>query len=85
MRIRHDGKLWDVFLMDDGTVDTVISVQPIARAKNAYSAPREVRFDSEYAAQFRRSGGSMTLRGLRELGREAIEDYEELEGENDAI
>lgn len=83
MKLRQDGRLWEVFLCDDGTMDTVISVQPV-RAKSRrvnrdpeYYKTQETRFDMEYAWSYRRSDGSMTLRGLRKLGREAIESYQE--------
>lgn len=82
MRIRYAGNLWNVSLMDDGTLDIVISVQPV-RAKKRYrnQAPhhfpeQEIRFSTEDAAEFRRSDGSMTLGGLRELGKQAVDAYE---------
>lgn len=80
MRIKYDQKLWDVFLKDDGTLDTVISVQPVAPKKvtrqgKEFYPELETRFDMEYASQFRRASGELTLIGLRTLGLEAIEDY----------
>jgi len=33
MRIRYAGRMWDVRLEDDGTLDTVVSVTPFARSK----------------------------------------------------
>jgi hypothetical protein len=84
MRIREDGKLWDVWLCDDGTLDTVIAVQPVAPKRRAsggqvaeYWPPVETRFDGEYAAEYRDKTGAMSERGLRELGREAVQDYSE--------
>jgi hypothetical protein len=87
MRIRSDGKLFDVCLENDGTLDTVISVQPVAPKKRYRNAPNdteyfprvETRFDCEYASQYRDKDGAMTERGLRELGREACADYYEFE------
>lgn len=90
MRIRYAGKLWDVQLEDDGTMDTVVSVSPVTRprntAENANKYPndsqgpyypwQEVRFDSEYASEHRRPNGEMTMRGLRILGQEAAEAYD---------
>jgi hypothetical protein len=94
MRIRYAGKLWDVWLEDDGTMDTVISIQPVAKSKQnlntsgtgnpEYYYPRqEMRFDSEYASEFRRPNGEMTMRGLRILGQEAAESYDAPEGFDD--
>jgi hypothetical protein len=87
MRIRYAGKLWDVRLVDDGTLDTVIAVQPVrpqsrpAGQEPIYFPEYEARFDMEFAASYRRTDGAMTFRGLRELGREAAEGYpENLEG-----
>lgn len=71
MRIKYDGKLWDVYLLDDGTLDTVISVQPVA----GNFAAQETRYDCEFASQYRKNTGEMTIKGLRELGIGAIEDY----------
>lgn len=63
MTIRHKGKSWEVFLRDDGTLDTVITVNGM-----------EVRYDGEYASAYRAKDGSMTAKGLRTLAIEAIED-----------
>lgn len=68
MKIRYGHQFWEVSLLDDGTLDTVIEVHD---PKTGHSA--EVRFDGEYVAYWRRRDGSLTERGLRELGREAIE------------
>ena len=72
MRLRYDGRLWDVYLGDDGTLDTVIEVHPVRGDHPA----QEVRFDVEWAANFRAADGAMTRRGLRALGLEAIDAYE---------
>lgn len=83
MKLKHDGRLWEVFLCDDGTMDTVISVQPVRMKSGVHGQNPEYypiieeRFDCEFASQYRRADGSMTLRGLRELGKEAIESYAE--------
>lgn len=90
MRIRCEGRLWSVWLEDDGTIDTVIAVQPVARPRNTaknfkmypsdahgpYFPSQTVRFDGEYAASYRDSSGCMTKRGLQELGAEAVESYD---------
>lgn len=88
MRIRYAGKLWEVWLCDDGTLDTVISIRPVAKSKTNlntsgtgnpdYDYPsQEVRFDCEYASMYRRPNGEMTMRGLRVLGQDAAESYTE--------
>lgn len=81
MRVRQHGKLWDVYLQDDGTMDTVISVQPVAPKKRPrnqepeYFPKIETRFTD--TSEMRRRDGSLTLTGLRELALEAINDYSE--------
>ena len=83
MRIRLDGKLWDVWLEDDGTMDTVISVQPVAPKRRASGGQEaeywpcvETRFDGEYASYYRdKQTGAMSERGLRVLGKEAAAYY----------
>ncbi len=71
--IKHDGHKWRVWLRDDGTMDTVIGIEPV-NVKLGKSS--ESRFDSEYAASYRSRDGAMTLRGLRELGKQAAESYD---------
>ena len=63
MRIRYGGKLHDVYLSDDGTLDTVIEVDGT-----------EHRFDGEYAAEYRDRDGAMTIKGLRSLALEVLAD-----------
>jgi hypothetical protein len=65
-----DGKKYECYLGDDGTLDTVIIVNG-----------HEFRFDAEYAAYFRNSHGAMTKKGFKELCHECIDDlwqYEEV-------
>jgi hypothetical protein len=63
MRIRHAGKIWDVYLEDDGTLDTVISIDGT-----------RIRFDMESAAEYRdEDTGEMTAKGLRALAVSAID------------
>jgi len=65
MIIRYDGRQYNVYLEDDGTMDTVISIDG-----------KTHRFDCEYASSFRKRNGEMTKKGLRELAIEAIDsDY----------
>lgn len=71
VRFRYAGRLWEATLIDDGTLDTVIRVMPVAGDEPAW----ECRFDGEYAATFRDKSGAMTERGLRELGKEAADAY----------
>lgn len=54
-----------VRLIDDGSLDTVVSVNG-----------KEIRYDQEFASQFRnkRTGG-ITLKGWKELEKQAKEDY----------
>ena len=63
MKILHEDRVYDVYLEDDGSLDTVISVNG-----------REIRFSQEHAVDYRDESGSMTKHGLRELGIEAIEE-----------
>lgn len=63
MKIRYGHKLHEVFLCDDGTMDTVIEVDGV-----------EHRFDCEYASNMRDKTGAMTERGLRELGLEVLSE-----------
>ncbi len=61
MRVRHGcGRLHDVYLCDDGTMDTVIEVDG-----------HEVRFDD--CSEHRDADGAMTRRGLRALAIDACE------------
>ena len=62
MKIRYNGKLHEVYLCDDGTMDTVIKVDGEVH-----------RFDSEYASHvYRRRNGELTKRGLRGLALEVL-------------
>ena len=72
MRIRHDGQMWDVFLCDDGTMDTVIEVYDPKRDRSI-----ESRFDCEWASYCRDRDGVMTRSGLRELAVDVIDDWED--------
>jgi len=58
---------YDCYLVDDGTLDTVISVDG-----------NNVRFDAEYASQYRTTSGKLTENGFIELAREAIEHHEDI-------
>ena len=68
MNIRVNGRTYEVWLGDDGTLDTLITVNG-----------QEFRFDGEYASQYRTRDGAMTARGLRALALECVEDLDEEE------
>lgn len=62
----HAGLEYDVELIDDGTLDTVIEV----------STSREIRFSQEHAAKYRdKETGTLTEQGWAALGEEAIEAF----------
>ena len=87
MRIRYAGRMWDVMLEDDGSLDTVVSIQPVgwlrrpdANGFNGERYPSQTeRFSVEFAGDLRRPNGEMTMRGLRILGQEAAEAYDAVE------
>jgi hypothetical protein len=62
---------FDVYLSDDGTLDTVIEVYNSSQLEGK----REIRFSQEYAADFRDNTGAMTNDGFNELVNEAVEAY----------
>jgi hypothetical protein len=69
MRINRQDKFWDVFLGDDGTVDTVLVIK-------ANGHTREFHFDSEYAAEFRSKDGTMYAKGLKDMAEKVIDEME---------
>ena len=72
MVIQTQGKRYQVDLGDDGTLDTIIQVS------DYYGHSAEVRFIGDDNGTYRwRHDGSMTIKGLRTLGLEAIEALEE--------
>ena len=75
MTIKESNHLFDVYLEDDGTMDTVLSVSPKNHDLWARFGSREIRFDCEYASAFRKKDGSMTQKGFRDLAYEAAESY----------
>ena len=60
---------FDVSLGDDGTLDTVIIVQP------PNGKCEEIRYSTEYGAHFRDDTGAMTDIGFEELAEEAVDAY----------
>ena len=63
MDVKVDNVKYDVYLLDDGTMDTVIEINGI-----------EHRFDGEYTSNYRTKTGEMTLVGLELLARECIDE-----------
>jgi|TARA_R100001530_G_scaffold126123_1_gene94861 hypothetical protein len=63
MIVKVDNTKYDVFLLDDGSLDTVIEIDGI-----------EHRFDSEYASFYRAKMGEMTIDGLEMLAKECIDE-----------
>jgi len=69
-----EGNEFDVYLVDDGSMDTVISISGM-----------EFRFSSDFASMWRDEEGVLSEEGLRELALDALanmeeEDYNELIG-----
>lgn len=60
---------FDVYLGDDGTLDTVVEVWCKDRPL------KEIRFSQEYATDFRDSGGTISDNSFAELAEEAVEAY----------
>lgn len=67
MIILHEGREYETFLRDDGTLDTVISVDGIEH---------RFTFDVEDGMSYRDADGAMTEDGLRLLALDAIETDE---------
>ena len=84
MRLNANGIRFTVDVIDDGTLDTVIGVQPVKPRKQQYKRPpimwpeQEFRFsiDLQEVNHYRLKNGRLTSVGLRELGKQAIELYE---------
>lgn len=69
---------FDAYLVDDGTLDTVISVcltDLIHNCVGRDDVTHEIRFDHDYVANFRDNTGAMTDEGFEILAKEAIEAY----------
>jgi len=61
---------FDVYLMDNGTLDTVLKVYSFLGNDSI-----ECSFDCEYASQFRKKSGELTIKGFKNLAKEAIDYY----------
>jgi hypothetical protein len=66
IEIEGEKKVYEVFLVDNGTLDTVLTV-------NGF----KVTYDSEFASPYRDERGALTAGGFHELALDAIEAYEE--------
>ncbi len=62
MKFKHGDHKHEVFLLDDGTLDTVISVDG-----------KEQRYSQEFASGFRNRWGGMTFGGLRAMAEDACD------------
>lgn len=61
MRLEVGDCVYEVFLVDDGTLDTVLTING-----------NEVRLSTDYACNFRNEDGSLSDKGLKELALEEI-------------
>jgi hypothetical protein len=75
MEMTRENIEFEVFLCDDGTMDTVLSVSPINHDLLSRFGKDEIRFDGEYAANFRDENGCMTDDGFTMLASEALDSY----------
>ena len=66
---------FDVTLGDDGTLDTVICVDPLNDYAIDKAGPQEIRYSTEYGAMFRDDDGTMTDEGFAELAEESVSAY----------
>lgn len=66
MKIEMDGQTFNVFLVDEGTLDTVLKIEGTDFVQ---------RFDHEYASSFRDESGDLTDEGFKELAEETVNDY----------
>ena len=60
---------FDVSLGDDGTMDTVISVE------HELYGTHEIRYGCEYTSEYRDDTGTMTDGGFTELAYDAVDAY----------
>lgn len=64
---------FDVWLVDDGTLDTVLEVCQMGALLS--TAGREIRFSQERGAECRDETGAVTNVGFAELAHEAVKAY----------
>ena len=80
MRIREQNTMFDVCLVYDGTLDTVISVQPVAPRRPASAGwdavpwpIQEVRYSD--TSDHRDANGALTTKGFSILAHDAASGY----------
>jgi|GEM_PF-3375593 len=66
---------FETSLVDDGTLDTVVNVVRYAPNGFHIMSESEIRFLTEYAAEYRDKNGTMTDKGFETLSEEAVEAY----------
>ena len=66
---------FDISLSDDGTLDTVITVDPLNDYGIDKAGAQDIRFSTEYVVECRDETGAMTDEGFQELAAEALEAY----------
>lgn len=73
-----DGHRWHCALVSDGSLDTLIEVQPIRLKQDGGFAlkAQTIRFSHEYASQCYTRKGKVINARLQSLMREAIEAYD---------
>jgi hypothetical protein len=84
MRLNADGVRFQISLLNDGTLDTIIGVQPVkprkqsAKQESIMWPEQTFRFslDLQKSSNYRLKNGRLTAIGLRELGKQAIELYD---------
>lgn len=69
MRIRYAGALWGATLFDDGSLDTVIQIQPV-RGEHSIETTRFTLDGKE-----RHENGQLKVSVFRSLVQQAAEDY----------
>jgi hypothetical protein len=72
------GHRWQCFRVGDGTLDTLIEVQPISLKRNGGKPlkAQTIRFSQEYASQIFTRKGRVIQNRLTQLCREAVEAYD---------
>jgi hypothetical protein len=73
-----DGKKWQCALVSDGSLDTLIEVQPVLLKRDGgYGLKAQtIRFSHEYASQIYTKKGRVLNTRFKQLCREAIEAYD---------
>ena len=61
-----------VVLVDDGTLDTVLSVCYRIHPR----IQEDIRFSQDHPANIRRADGCLTVEGFRELAKEAVDAFQ---------